>query len=60
MRDDSKELASHFITEIEIHMKADDFQRDFFESLNDQFQKRGHLTVPQLAALQRIYERVTS
>lgn len=40
-------------------MRADDFQRDFFESLASQFQDRGRLSEKQFESLRRIYERVT-
>lgn len=52
-------LAAHLIKEIGDEMSERDFQRDFFESVADQFEKKGFVTDNQLAALNRIYERVT-
>lgn len=52
-------LTAHLINEINDEMSERDFQRDFFESVHDQFLKKGFVTDNQLAALNRIYERVT-
>lgn len=59
MTPEQSKLAAHLITEITGDMREDDFQRDFFESLSDQFVERGHLSEKQMEALNRIYERVT-
>lgn len=47
------------IEEIETHMSADDFQRDFFESLAQQYGEKQSLSEKQMECLNRIYERVT-
>lgn len=47
------------LTEIAANMKEDDFQRDFFESLQEQFERKEWLSEKQLLSLDRIYERVT-
>lgn len=59
MTPEQSKLAAHLITEITADMREDDFQRDFFESLSDQFVERGRLSEKQMEALNRIYERVT-
>jgi hypothetical protein len=47
------------ITEIREHMSERDFQRDFFESMADQFEASGSLSAKQKDCLFRIHERVT-
>lgn len=54
-----KKLIVHYIAEIKSYMEENDFQRDFFEALNDFFDKRGNLTEKQFGSLERMYERVT-
>lgn len=54
-----KQLIAHLINEVEENMSERDFQRDFFESLSHQFQKKQYLSISQVEALNRIYERVT-
>lgn len=53
------QLVAHLINEIEDNMRENDFQRDFFESLSDQYNKQNFLSQKQIDALNRIYERVT-
>lgn len=57
---DEAELMAFWVTEINCHMSASDFQRDFFDSLEGQFVSSGSLTEKQRDSLQKIYERVTS
>lgn len=52
-------LAAHLITEIRENMSERDFQRDYFESVADHFEQTDRISEKQLAALNRIYERVT-
>lgn len=56
---EEKEAISFKLTEIAANMKEDDFQRDFFESLQEQFERKEWLSDKQLLSLDRIYERVT-
>lgn len=56
---EQKKLVDHLFNEIEENMSESDFQRDFYESLVDWYSKHKALTNAQLAALKRIYERVT-
>ncbi len=59
---DKKERAeaiSLMLKEIESEMREEDFQRDFFESLQNQFYDRGSLSEKQFASLEKIYNRVT-
>lgn len=60
MTQDRQKLMAFYIQEIDGHMRENDFQRDFFESLRDWFESRGELTEPQEKSLKRIYERVTA
>ena len=52
-------LINFWIDEIEMSMDLNDFQRDFFESLSDQFAMKGYLSEKQVECLKKIYERVT-
>ena len=56
---DKKILIEFQIEEIETLMEADDFQRDFFESLSEQFASKQWLSEKQMACLKKIYDRVT-
>ena len=60
MKADLAKAAVFMLEEIETYMRSDDFQRDFFESLNDQFTDKGHLSEKQMESLTKIYERVTT
>lgn len=60
MTKDELVLIAFHITEIDQFMSESDFQRDFFESLRDQFYKNSHLTPKQRESLQRMYERLTA
>lgn len=53
------ETISFYFSEIHSCMRENDFQRDFFESLEEGFENFGSLTESQFEALKRIYERVT-
>lgn len=57
--EDEIKLIGHMIDEIEMHMKENDFQRDFFDSLYNQYVNKAFLSPKQVESLQRIYERVT-
>ena len=57
---DDAETIEFYFSEIHSCMKERDFQREFFESLEEGFEKFGTLTESQFEALKRIYERVTS
>lgn len=59
MTKDEKKLVQFQIDEISDHMSDRDFQRDFFESLKDQWEEREWLSGPQQESLGKIYERVT-
>lgn len=59
MNAEGQKAIAFWISEIEENMSERDFQRDFFESLNDQFAKRRSLSPKQITALKKIYERVT-
>lgn len=59
MTPEHQKLAAHLISEIGDSMRDDDFQRDFFDSLTDQFERGGHLSEKQMESLNKIYERVT-
>ncbi len=48
------------LSEIEDSMSERDFQRDFFESLSDQFNRKQYLSDKQVESLQKMYDRVTS
>lgn len=56
---DDAETISFYFSEIHSCMKERDFQREFFESLEEGFEKFGTLTESQFEALKRIYNRVT-
>jgi hypothetical protein len=53
-------LIQHMMDEIEACMQDNDFQREFFESLADQWSEKAFLSDKQFASLERIYERVTN
>lgn len=59
MSEGKYELVAHLINEIEMYMRDDDFQRDFFDSVHDQFDNGKPLSQKQIDALHKIYERVT-
>lgn len=59
MKEDQRTLVRFLIGEIEENMRANDVQRDFFESLCDFFDKRNFLTEKQIESLKRLHERVT-
>ena len=60
MTNKEKQVASLFMCEeIESAMKADDFQRNFFDSLHEQVLKGRVLSEKQYECLERIHERVT-
>jgi len=59
MNQEEHKAVAYFISEIEMNMSEDDFQRDFFESLSDQFTKRNSLSPKQIESLKKMYERVT-
>jgi len=52
-------LIHFWFDEVQCCMREDDFQRDFYESLQAQFYDKGTLSVKQTESLQRMYERVT-
>lgn len=52
-------LITHYIDEINKKMLETDFQRNFFQSLEEQFLTRKRLSDKQFACLEQIYERVT-
>jgi len=56
---EDQKAITYWIDEIQMNMRERDFQRDFFESLCDQFYKKGTLSFAQIASLKKIYERVT-
>ncbi len=56
---DRQKLISYWLSEVADVMREDDFQRDFFESLQDQFERRHDLSDKQIECLQRMYERIT-
>jgi len=47
------------IREIEENMSSRDYQREFFESVSNQFERTHSISDKQLMALQKIYNRVT-
>lgn len=49
---------STLLSEIEESMREEDFQREFMESLQDQFHRRFDLTDKQIDCLERMHERV--
>ena len=59
MEQDKREAAAIWISEIRDTMEENDFQRDFFESLVDQFEERSSLSDKQYECIRRIYDRVT-
>lgn len=59
MTKDEKKLTQFQLDEIEANMRDNDFQRDFFESLKDQWEEKEWLSDKQRASLTTIYERVT-
>lgn len=58
-KQDEHELIGFWINEIDMYMRENDYQRDFFESLRDWFESKAFLTPEQKKALEKIYERVT-
>lgn len=52
-------VISVLLEEVEDSMRSDDFQREFFESLQDQFHRRHDLSDKQIDCLRRMYDRVT-
>lgn len=56
---DDADSISFYFSEIHSCMREKDFQREFFESLEEGFENYGTLTESQFEALKRIYERVT-
>ena len=60
MTNDEKIKVDFYFEEIDASMKENDFQRDFYESIRDQWEKKQWLSEKQIAALNKIYERVTS
>lgn len=52
-----KEINCMFV-EISDEIKEDDFQKDFFESIQKQFEARLWLSDKQMAALLRMHERI--
>lgn len=61
MTKDEQEQVKFQISEIEQHMKEDDFQYEFFHSLKDQYENTWRrLTEKQIESLNKIYERVTN
>lgn len=58
--DDKDAQIRFYIETLREEMAAEDFQRDFFESLCDQFEEKDFLSDKQVACLSRMYERVTS
>ena len=60
MTEQDKKNVLYWMEEIELEMDDGDFQRDFFESLKDQFEAKSFLSEKQYQSLQKIYERVTA
>lgn len=54
-----RKLIAFQISEIREMMREGDFQRDFFESLCDQFERNNYLSDKQRECLERMYERIT-
>ncbi len=59
-RSEKQKLIGHYIAEVEESMSESDFQREFFESLSDQFHRTFSLSEKQFECLERMYERVTA
>lgn len=54
------QIIDFWLDEISDVLSDDDFQREFFESLFDQFSVKGSLSDRQFESLRKIYERVTA
>ncbi len=48
-----------YLDEIEKNMNEGDFQRDFYESLCEQFENKKSLSEKQMESVVRMYDRVT-
>lgn len=57
---DEKTIVGFMLSEIEEMMESNHYQRDFFESIKDQFVEKEWLSDKQIASLKGLYERVTS
>lgn len=55
-----QQLITFWLEEIEDHIWSEDFQYDFFESLQKQFHQTQWLSDKQIECLGRLYERVTT
>lgn len=58
MKAERQKKISTLLAEIEDSMRESDFQREFFESLQDQFHRRFDLTDKQIECLERMQERI--
>lgn len=57
---EQQQLITFWLEEIEDHIWSEDFQYDFFESLQKQFYQIQWLSDKQIECLGRLYERVTT